>query len=251
MEPHTAVRRAFGIFLVFIIWDIAVLMLIGFLIGIPLFAAAPVSVFLSAAYYISAYKRMDTRILKKINAQPLQEGTFPRFENLVDGVCVAYGFRKPDLFVISDAAPNMMMVGRNNHHGNLVATSGLLDRVTRVELEGLIAHELSRTRSRLTFLEGTAAILVARPMSFIPRIVGTISKRVFSPWVIAETDIRAARMTRYPTGLADALKSLNSDGREPTHNPKFCRHMWIHPPTNPLISIGFSTEDRIAALGEL
>ena len=65
----------------------------------------------------------------------------------------------------------MMMVGRDPQHSNLVVTTGLLDRVKRTELEGLITHELSRSRSRTSYLEGTLAILVAWPWAFLPSIV--------------------------------------------------------------------------------
>lgn len=251
MEPHIAVRRSLAIFLACIAWDIAILLAIAFLSGVAIYIAIPVSTLIVGTYYLATYRRMDLKILTKINAEPIAAGNFPRFENLVEGICVAHGFRPPDLFVIHDSAPNMIMVGRNSLHGRLVATTGLLDRVTRVELEGLITHELSRTRNRLTLLESTAAVLIARPMFFLPKFVGSLAKKIFYPWVVAETDIHAVQMTRYPTGLADALRSLHSDGREPTHNPKFCRHMWVHPPKDPLITTGFSTMDRVMALGEL
>ena len=251
MEPHIAVRRSLGIFLACIAWDAAICLGIAFLVRIPMAIAAPAIVMVVGVGYIATYRRMDSKILTKIKAEPIEIGNFPRYENLVEGVCVDHGFRQPDLFVIRDSAPNMLMVGRNSLNGSLVATTGLLDRVTRVELEGLITHELSRTRNRLTLLESTAAVLIARPMFFLPKLVERITRKIFNPWVVAETDILAVRMTRYPTGLADALKSLHSDGREPTHNPKFCRHMWVHPPKNPLIVAGFSTLDRVVALGEL
>ena len=82
-------------------------------------------------------------------------------------------------------------------------------------------------------------------------IVKKIAKKIFDQWVIAETDMSAVRMTRYPTGLANALQSLYLDGREPTHNPKFCRHMWVNPPKGGLIPSGFSTQERVVALEEL
>ncbi len=130
-------------------------------------------------------------------------------------------------------------------------TTGLLERVNRVELEGLITHELSRIRNRLALLDCTVAVLVAKPFVFLPGFVNWVATKVFASWAVAETDLQAVSLTRYPTALASALSSLDIDGREPRVNPKFCRHLWINPPANALIKSGFSTNDRVAALSEL
>ena len=251
MEPHIAVRRSLGIFLICIAWDSIIITAIALAFSLDALIVIPAALIIVISYYVTTYRSMDLKILKKINAEPITSGSFPRFENLVEGVCVAHGFRHPGLFIVRDSAPNMIMVGRNSYHGKLVATTGLLERVTRVELEGLITHELSRTKNRLTLLESTTAILIARPMFFMPRMVKKNAKKIFDQWVIAETDMSAVRMTRYPTGLANALQSLYLDGREPTHNPKFCRHMWVNPPKGGLIPSGFSTQERVVALEEL
>ena len=102
MEPHIAVRRSLAIFLACIAWDTAILLVIAFLSGVALYIAIPISIFVVGTYYLVTYRRMDLKILTKINAEPITAGNFPRFENLVEGICVAHGFRPPDLFVIQD-----------------------------------------------------------------------------------------------------------------------------------------------------
>ena len=251
MNSKVAAFRASLLFVACATVDSLILIIIGLLIGIEFAILVPCSVALASLWIFIVFRQIDAFILKKINALPVNLETHPRFINLVEGVCISYGFRKPQLFLIEDAAPNMMMVGRDPQHSNLVVTTGLLDRVKRTELEGLITHELSRSRNRTSYLEGTLAIIVAWPWSFLPTVVSKIGAKFLDPWTIAEIDVAAVGLTRYPPGLEKALESLYSDGREPTHNPRFCRHMWINPPSEALINSGFSTNDRIAALAEL
>ena len=250
MEPHQAVRRSLGVFLVWLVLinahNNSLTSDRGFnLVGDPYFNNNVYS------HERVCIPKDGVKIIKKVNANALSPGSYPQFENLVEGLCVAHGFRHPNLFVISDSAPNMMMVGRNSSLGNLITTTGLLEKVNRVELEGLITHELSRTRNRLALLDSTTAVFVARPLFLMPSLSRWLTNKIFAPWAVAETDLQAVRLTRYPTALASALGSLNVDGREPKSNPKFCRHLWINPPPNPLVISGFNTNDRIAALSEL
>ena len=251
MDPKVAVFRATFLFSACAIIDSLILIVIGLAIGIDVAFVIPGSVVLATIWILFVYKRIDSIILRKINSEPLQLKKHPRFVNLVEGICVAYGFRNPTLYIVEDVAPNMMMVGRNPQHSYLVVTTGLLERVRRTELEGLITHELSRSRNRTAYLEGALAILLAWPWSFMPNLVSKLGVKFIDSWAIAETDVAAVRLTRYPPGLAKALENICSDGREPTHNPRFCRHMWVNPPSGPLIGATFSTNDRIAALAEL
>ena len=251
MDPKTAVKRAVFLFIICLAIDSLILAVIGLLLKVTVLIVIPCAVALSALWILFIYRKVDSLILKKVNAKPLQTDDHHRFSNLVDGVCVAYGFRHPQLYVIEDVAPNMMMIGRDSQHSSLVVTTGLLDRVQRTELEGLITHELSRSRNRISFLEGAIAILVVKPWNFMPKFVSLMGDKLIDPWAVAQTDIAAVALTRYPPGLAQALTNLGADGREPTYNPKFCRHMWVNPPKESLICSGFSTNERIAALAEL
>ena len=251
MEPHQAVRRSLTLFLARFLVSSLLFAVVLSLIGISIILAILIAAVLSITTTNLAYRRMELNIIKKVNAEAIDQGSYPKFENLVEGLCVAHGFMSPNLFVIPDSAPNMMMVGKNSSMGNLLVTTGLLEKVNRVQLEGLITHELTRTRNRLVLLDCTMAVLVARPFSFLPEFVKWIATKIFASWAVAETDLQAVSLTRYPTALASALSSLNIDGREPMANPKFCRHLWINPPGDALIKSGFSTSDRVAALSEL
>ena len=82
------------------------------------------SSFLSIARVVVAYRRMEFKIIAKVNAEPIGKGSYPKFEKLVEGLCVAHGFRDPNLFVITDSAPNMMMVGKIAHRETSIVTTG-------------------------------------------------------------------------------------------------------------------------------
>ena len=72
---------------------------------------------------------------------------YARYHNLVEGLCIASGLPKPRLYIIDDAAPNAFATGRNPKHAAIAVTTGLLEKMNRVELEGVLAHELSHIRN--------------------------------------------------------------------------------------------------------
>ena len=79
-----------------------------------------------------------------VPADPVQ---YARYHNLVEGLCIASGLPKPRLYIVDDAAPNAFSTGRNPKHAAVAVTTGLLEKMNRVELEGVLAHELSHIRN--------------------------------------------------------------------------------------------------------
>ena len=69
------------------------------------------------------------------------------YHNLVEGLCIASGLPKPRLYIIDDPAPNAFATGRNPKHAAIAVTTGLLEKMNRVELEGVLAHELSHVKN--------------------------------------------------------------------------------------------------------
>jgi heat shock protein HtpX len=78
---------------------------------------------------------------------------------LVEGLCLASGLPKPRVYVVDDPAPNAFATGRNPQHAAIAVTSGLLGMMNRVELEGVIAHEMSHVQDR-DILVGTVVATV-------------------------------------------------------------------------------------------
>ncbi len=79
-----------------------------------------------------------------VPADPVQ---YARYHNLVEGLCIASGLPKPRLYIVDDPAPNAFSTGRNPKHAAVAVTTGLLEKMNRVELEGVLAHELSHIRN--------------------------------------------------------------------------------------------------------
>src|SRR4051812_45853867 len=80
-------------------------------------------------------------------AKPADPVEYARFHNLVEGLCIASGLPKPRLYIVQDDAPNAFSTGRNPKHAAVAVTKGLLEKMNRVELEGVLAHELSHIRN--------------------------------------------------------------------------------------------------------
>lgn len=251
MVSSAAIGRARAAYIALVVVVAAIISVVGLIAGLGLIWAILVGVVLGLAAGAAIYLTADSTAVNALGAQPLAEGTYPRLENLIDGLTVAHGFRSPALYVIDDAAPNAAVVGRTPQHSSLILTTGLLERLERVELEGVLAHELTRIRSRQNFVNVTVATLVGRPLGFAERLAASLAGHLVNPDTPVLTDVAGASITRYPPGLAGALVSMRKDGRVVKSNPRAYRHLWLNVPESPIIEQTFTLDDRIAVLQEL
>ena len=95
----------------------------------------------------ASYFNSDKIAIAASRAKPADEAEYRRYHNLVEGLCIAAGLPKPRLYVVDDPAPNAFATGRNPKHAALAVTTGLLEMMNRVELEGVIAHELAHVKN--------------------------------------------------------------------------------------------------------
>lgn len=93
------------------------------------------------------YWKSDSVALAVSRAKPASVEEYARYHNIVEGLCIAGGLPKPRLYVVDDPAPNAFATGRNPRHAAVAVTTGLLDKMNRVELEGVLAHELSHIKN--------------------------------------------------------------------------------------------------------
>lgn len=142
-----------------------------------------------------------------IGARPAGERC-ARLATLVEGLCATFGLRPPDLKVIDDPVPNACALGRDGGHGVLVVTSGLLQALDLIEMEGVVAHELvhlKRHDARVT----SVAIAAVAPLTWL-----TGSDRLLRAAVGSGREYRADQVAvvtvRYPPGLRDALVAMAS-----------------------------------------
>ncbi len=238
----------------------------GLYIGSPLWGTV-IALAFSAVAAFGSYWKSDVIALRVSRAVPADPSTYQRLHNLVEGLCIASGLPKPAIYVIDDAAPNAFATGRNPRHAAIAVTTGLLDKMNRVELEGVLAHELSHIRnydiliSTMTVtMVGAIALLSdlairlmwwnggrvrrsgdrsdsGNPLAivgFVLLILAPVIAMVLQAAVgrRRETlaDVSACQMTRYPPGLISALEKLQADTTVTHAASTATAHMWIEQP---------------------
>ena len=115
---------------------------------------------IAAFMAFGSYWKADKIALAVSRAHPADPQEYRRLYNLVEGLCIASGLPQPKVYVIDDPAPNAFATGRNPKHAAIAVTTGLLEKMNRVELEGVIAHELSHVRNYDILVSTLAVTLV-------------------------------------------------------------------------------------------
>jgi heat shock protein HtpX len=185
----------------------------------------------------------ERRVLRALGARPVTEADEPRLHNLTEGLCVVAGLPKPALHVVEDDARNALAVGRDGRRAALVVTRGLLASLERIELEGVVAHELAHVKS-LDSRAGTVAAALA-PLG---------------AWAVAAAagpdreeaaDAAGVALTRYPPGLIRALETLAAGPTAVRAGARATAHLWLAPGAGPGPGATPSLTHRIDALREL
>ena len=145
----------------------------GFMLFVALVAAAltyligyggPVGLVIAVIFAgvasFAAYWKSDSVALRLSRARPAPVEDYTRYHNIVEGLCIASGLPKPRLYVVEDPAPNAFATGRNPRHAAVAVTTGLLATMNRVELEGVVAHELAHIKNYDTLIATLAVTMV-------------------------------------------------------------------------------------------
>jgi heat shock protein HtpX len=211
-------------------------------------AALPFALAISTGGALVSYFAGDKLILAQSQARELGPGEEPQLRNIVEALALGLGIPVPAIYVIEDSAPNAFATGRDPQHASIAVTRGLLDKLDRTELEGVIAHELSHVGNRdirvmvlVTVLVGTVALLadwmwrsmfwgrgrdrdrgggsaiiavIALALALLTPIIATLIQLAVSRQREYLADASGALLTRYPPGLASALRKIAAD-KEP------------------------------------
>jgi heat shock protein HtpX len=245
---------------------VAVGMAVGVLIGNGTLGTVVALAFSGVTAFVS-YWKSDAIALRMSRAVPADPVAYKRLHNLVEGLCIAGGLPKPRVYVINDPAPNAFATGRNPRNAAIAVTTGLLDKMNRVELEGVVAHELSHVKNYdilvmtlAVTLVGAVAILTdialrmmwwnggrlhrsgdhddrGNPLAIVGLVLLVVAPLLARAMQAAvsrrrETlaDVSAVQLTRYPPGLISALEKLQADSTV-THSASMATaHMWIEQP---------------------
>ena len=239
---------------------------VGVLIGYGLVGTLVALVF-SAIMAFTSYWKADAIALAVSRAHPADPQEYQRLHNLVEGLCIASGLPKPRVYVVDDPAPNAFATGRNPRHAAIAVTTGLLEKMDRVELEGVLAHELSHIRNYDILVSTLAVTLVGsiallsdiairmmwwnggrvrrdgdrgdgnNPLAFVgfallivAPLVAKIMQATISRKRETLADVSACQMTRYPPGLISALEKLRDDTTVTHSASTATAHLWIEQP---------------------
>ena len=248
---------------------VILLSLVGAAFGLLLGAGpwgAIIALVFSGAMAFASYWKADSIALAVSRAKPADPQQYQRLHNLVEGLCIAAGLPKPSVYIVDDPAPNAFATGRNPKHAAIAVTTGLLEKMNRVELEGVIAHELSHVRNYdilvstlAVTLVGSIALLTNFGMRMMwwnggrvrrdgdrdggnPLALLGLVLLIFAPFIAKamqaavsrrrETlaDVSACQMTRYPPGLISALEKLRDDTTVTHSATTATAHLWIEQP---------------------
>jgi heat shock protein HtpX len=212
----------------------------------------------------AAYWKSDAVALAMSRARPADPEQYQRLHNIVEGLCIASGLPKPRLYVVDDPAPNAFATGRNPKHAAVAVTTGLLDKMNRVELEGVLAHELSHVKNYdilvstlAVTLVGVVALLadvglrsmffgggrgrrggdqnpLAPILAIVVLVVAPLVARAMQLTIGRKreslADTSGVEMTRYPPGLISALEKLRDDDTVVASGSRATAHLWIESP---------------------
>lgn len=259
---------------VLVLGAVVFLALVGYAIG-RLMDAGPLGLVLAlavaAAMSLGSYYGGDRIVLASVRAREVSPEEEPRLHNIVEGLAIAAGVPKPRVYVVPERAPNAFATGRDPEHASIAVTRGLLDTMNRVELEGVIAHEMAHIVDR-DILVGTvvatlvgAAVLLSEfflrtwwwggvgrrrgdergggPVELVLFAIGLVML-VLAP-IVAQiirlavsrnreflADAQGALLTRYPPGLASALRKIAAASGIPMRSANNATaHLWLAQPS--------------------
>lgn len=222
------------------------------------------AVVLSIMMSVGSYWFSDKVAIAMAGAKPVSKQSMPELYRVVENLSITAGLPMPAIYVIPEAQPNAFATGRDPKHAALAVTTGLLDRLERTELEGVIAHELSHIGNRDILLSTIVVVLVGvivlisdfflRASFFGGRrsrkegeagvillIVG-IAAAILAPLVAQLiqlgisrkreflADASGALLTRYPEGLAAALEKISAFPQSMQKASNATAHMFIASP---------------------
>ena len=221
------------------------------------------AVLLSTIMSIASYWWSDQIVIRSTGARLLPDTEAPDLHNIIENLAITAGLPKPKVYIVNTAQPNAFATGRDPEHAVVAVTTGLLERMNRSELEGILAHELSHVGNRDMLVSTVVVVLVGviqllsdmflRSMWWgggnrgrgqaqaIFMLVGIVLSLLapFAALLIQLAvsrkreylaDASGALLTRYPGVLTCALKKLaayNTQMRQANHATA---HLWLDDP---------------------
>ena len=263
-------RRTWLLMFLFIVLVVVVVEIIALALGGGTYIALIVGFVVGTIFVLIGYYSASSLVLGISQAKEVKHDENPDLYHIVENLCIGAGLPVPKIYVIDDTAPNAFATGRDPQHAVVVVTSGLLQKMDKLELEGVIAHELShiknydiRLMTVVVVLVGLVALLADLMLRFTwfgagrrpgnrGRGEGAVGAVILIVAILAAilaplaaqlirfalsrsreylADASGALLTRYPEGLARALEKIEADQEPLEVANKATAHLYI---TNPL-----------------
>ncbi len=227
-----------------------------------------IALVVSFAMAWGSYWYSDKIVLSMSHARPVDRDREPYIVNTIEGLAIAAGLPVPKAYVIDDPAPNAFATGRNPENAAIAVTTGLVAKMDRLELEGVIAHELSHVKNYDTLVQTLAAVLAGTvvllsdwmlhsfwwggnrrrsegeggaQLQLVFMVVGLVLAllaplfAVLIQMAISRrreflADANSAMLTRYPAGLASALTKIAADNNKLRAANKATASLYIYNP---------------------
>jgi heat shock protein HtpX len=221
-----------------------------------------VAVVIAVVQALTSYYFAARIALSMAGAVPASRADFPVLHRLVENLAMTAGLPKPPIYVVDDPAPNAFATGRDPEHAAVAVTTGLLQRLEKVELEGVIAHELShvgnydiRVMTIVVVLVGVISLLAdfflrmlwwsnsdrergGNQFTLVALVVAAILAPIAATMIQLAVsrkreylaDATGSLLTRYPEGLASALEKIAGDPHRLQHLSSATSHLYIENP---------------------
>jgi heat shock protein HtpX len=258
------VRKSWLLILIFV----ALIAAIGYVFGIYTgygYYAVVFALGLSIAMAWGSWYASDKIALSMSRAKPADGAEYRQLHNIVEELSIGSGIPKPRVYVIDDTAPNAFATGRDPEHAAIAVTRGLIAKMNRAELQGVIAHELSHIKNRDTLVmtltvtlvgvvvlladwflramwwgggrdrgRGNGAGLPIAIIGFVLLLLAPLFAYLLQFAISRQreylADADAVLVTRYPDGLIGALEKLRSDETVVRSGSRATAHLWIEAP---------------------
>lgn len=260
-QQSTNVRRTWFLMAIFF------LLVIGIGWGISWYFGSPVILYVAVAIAlimnVYSFWNSDKLVIRLTHAKEADPVQYRELHRILENLAITAGLPKPRLYIVDDPAPNAFATGRDPEHGVVAVTTGLLALLERVEVEGVLAHELSHIGNR-DILVATVAVVLAgfvaiisdfflrmlfygggggrdrntHPVVLFVGLIAIVLAPVAASLIQMAisrkreflADATGALITRYPDGLASALQKISTHGREMTHASHATAHLFIANP---------------------
>jgi len=210
---------------------------------VPWWIAIPVAIVTGLALVLYIVWRAPVIALKTLGATPLPEGQEPRLESIVESICATSGTAEPQLHVVESRSPDVAVLGKLDD-SHLVVTTGALRQLDRLELEAVVARQLTASGNELE-----AATTLVPVATLLGPLGPRLRDRVLDDRRMAAADLEGVQITRYPPALASALAKAAEAGGVPDRAA--VRHLWLIGPVGGAGSPHPPLDERIDTLREL